>query len=120
MIQWSWKQEVFPQHDQFTSLHEKLIAKWRDIAPHLGSGLVHFTHAKKASGEDAVTSAYMMDLAREAGLDVDAIVIADIGWDGRRFVDLERREIKALAHLYPWEWLVQEPFGRHVVEASTR
>ena len=120
VIQWTWKEQVFPQHDQFTSLHEKLIAKWRDIGPYLGARLVHFSHAKEASGEDAVTSAYMMDLAREAGLDVDAIVISDIGWDGRRFLDLQDREIATLVHLYPWEWLVQEPFGRHVAEAATR
>ena len=120
VIQWSWKQEVFPHNDQFNSLHDKLVAKWRDIAPHLRSRLVHFSHAQESSGEDAVTSAYMMDTARKAGLDVDGILVSDIGWDGRAFLDLEERGIDTLVHLYPWEWLVREPFGRHVAEASTR
>ena len=33
VIQWSWKEERFPHLDQYTSLHERLVAKWRDIAP---------------------------------------------------------------------------------------
>ena len=120
VIQWTWKEERYPDHDQFNSLHEKLVAKWRDIAPHLAGRLVHFSHAAATSGEDAVTSAYMMDVARQAGLEVDGVLVGDIGWDGRRFLDLQDREITTLAHLYPWEWLVREPFGRHVSEASTR
>ena len=54
-----------------------------------------------------------------AGLDVDAILIADIGWDGKRFLDLQDREIKTIYKLYPWEWMVRERFGAHVAESTT-
>jgi glutathionylspermidine synthase len=121
VVQWAWKQEVFPHAGQFNALHEALIAKWRDIAPLLAEGApVHFSHQGEGSGEDAVTCAYLMDTARAAGISTRQLLVSDIGWDGRRFVDLERREIRTLYHLYPWEWLVKEPFGRHLLETQGR
>ena len=118
VVQWAWKDEVFPAADQFNSLHDKLVAKWRDIAPHLASNLVHFTHARDVLGEDAVTTAYLMDTAETAGLKTRRLLAAEIGWDGGRFVDLQHTEIRTLYHLYPWEWLVSEPFGRHIANAD--
>jgi glutathionylspermidine synthase len=119
VIQWSWKEERFPGKDQFNSLHERLVARWRELAPNLPRGFLSqetlwFTHAREAAGEDAVTTAYLMDTAREAGLPVDAILISDIGWDGQRFIDLENREMRAIYKLYPWEWMVREAFGENV------
>ena len=119
VIQWSWKEEVFPELDQFTSLHDKLVAKWADIAPYLPSRRVHFSSARESTGEDAVTAAYVMDTARAAGLDVDAILVSDIGWNGSTFTDLTESPIQTLFKLYPWEWLVREPFSRHIAEAPT-
>jgi len=121
VIQWDWKEEVFPDQDQFNSLHDKLIAKWRDITPFISHDVpVHFTHAQDAAGEDAVTTAYLMDTARNAGVPGERIAITDIGWDGKRFLDLQNREIRTLYHLYPWEWLVSEPFGRHLIDTMDR
>ena len=117
VVQWLWKDEVKPQADQFNSLHDKLIAKWADIRPYLGP-VTHFTHMADPAGEDVVTVAYLRDTAREAGVASQAIRIQDIGWDGRRFVDLDNQPIRALFHLYPWEWLVHEPFGRHMAETE--
>src|SRR5262249_41916174 len=34
--------------------------------------------------------------------------------------DLDNREIRTLYHLYPWEWLVNEPFGRFILENQGR
>jgi glutathionylspermidine synthase len=112
VIQWAWKEDVFPALDQFTSLHDKLVAKWRDIAHYLSPGPVYFAHALDASGEDAVTTAYLMDTARAAGLAVDGIVMTDIGLapDGR-FMDMQAREMLTIYKLYPWEWMVHEAFG---------
>ena len=120
VVQWFWKEEVFPNAGQCNSLHEALIAKWADIAPYLDERTVHFAHIADASGEDVLTTAYMMDVAREAGLVPQRLTMGDIGWgldeDGRhgRFYDLDDREIRTLYKLYPWEWLVQEPFGRNI------
>jgi glutathionylspermidine synthase len=120
VVQWQWKEEVFPRLDQYNSLHDKLVAKWRDLAPYLASPVVHFSHAREFTGEDAVTTAYLADTARLAGLSPRLLAIADVGWAEGRFWDLEPAEIRTLYHLYPWEWLVQEPFGRNLVENGGR
>lgn len=125
VVQWFWKEEVFPDNDQFNSLHEALLAKWRDIAPYLADKRVHFGRVQDHVGEDQVTTAYMMDLAREAGLSPVAIAIKDIGWgltdgDLGRFYDLDDREIRTLYKLYPWEWMVNEPFGRSLAKNGDR
>src|SRR5580658_307415 len=31
VIQWYWLQELFPKRDQFNSLHERLIALWKEL-----------------------------------------------------------------------------------------
>src|SRR5450755_4878594 len=31
VVQWYWLQDLFPQADQWNSIHEKLIAKWKDL-----------------------------------------------------------------------------------------
>ena len=119
VIQWQWKEDVFPQGDQFNSLHDKLLAKWKGIAPYLKSRDVHFTHVDDAAGEDTLTVAYLRDLAEQAGLTTTGIFTKDIGWDSgaNRFVDLENRPIDVLFHLYPWEWLVNEEFAPHVTDS---
>jgi glutathionylspermidine synthase len=121
VVQWEWKEDRFPRLDQFTSLHEKLIAKWRDLQPHLPP-IFHFAHTADDAGEDTITTSYLRDTAREAGFETLPILIEDIGWhhDERRFVDLDGRPIEAVFKLYPWEWLVNEAFGQHLVENLPR
>ncbi|MGK3844921.1 glutathionylspermidine synthase family protein, partial [Enterococcus faecium] len=67
VVQWDWKEAVFPALGQYNDLHEALVAKWRDIAPYLPPR-VHFAHADEDSGEDAVTVAYLRDTAEAAGI----------------------------------------------------
>jgi glutathionylspermidine synthase len=90
----------------------------KDIAPYLKSRATHFTHLNDAAGEDTVAVAYLRDLAVQAGLNTTPIFIKDIGWNSvsRRFVDLDGQPIDVLFHLYPWEWLLKEEFGPHVVD----
>lgn len=118
VIQWSWKEERFPHLDQFTSLHDKLVAKWRDIAPHLPAA-VHFAHVSDEAGEDTVTTSYLRDTAEAAGLTTIPILIEDLGWDDdrRRFVDLAEERIEAIFKLYPWEWLTNEAFAAQLAES---
>lgn len=124
VVQWFWKEEVFPEAGQFNRLHEALGAKWADIAPYLADRLVHFGNIPDQAGEDAVTTAYMMDLAKAAGLEPARLAMSDIGCAVRegqsRFFDLEEREIRTLYKLYPWEWLVAEPFGRAIADNAGR
>ncbi|OSZ67172.1 glutathionylspermidine synthase [Sphingomonas sp. IBVSS1] len=119
VVQWDWKQAVFPAADQFNSLHEALVARWREIAPPPGTSRLYLAAAADASGEDEVTIAYHADCAAEAGIATSLIAMGDIGWDRdiRRFVDLDGRAMGAICKLYPWEWLVHEPFGRQVIDS---
>ena len=119
VIQWDWKQAVFPRADQYNSLHEKLVGKWKDIRALIPGRHVHFTHIADAIGEDTVTISYLRDTAEEAGLSTSALPIDDLGWDRerRRFVDMQANDIATIFKLYPWEWLVDETFGRNLIES---
>jgi glutathionylspermidine synthase len=116
VVQWYWLQEVKPAADQFNSIHEKLIARWEAMRARLpATGRVFFTAAAE-SPEDQGNLDYLRDTATQAGLEAIAIDVGDIGWDGARFVDLEERTIGALFKLYPWEWMVREEFGQHLLK----
>jgi glutathionylspermidine synthase len=116
VVQWYWLQDVVPQADQFNSIHEKLIARWKEMRGALpADGRVYFACAAQ-SAEDRGNLDYLRDTATQAGIDARPIDIADIGWDGARFVDLDDRAIAALFKLYPWEWMAREEFGVHLLE----
>ena len=121
VAQWYWLEAVKPGTDQFNSLHEKLIARWREIAVGLPSSTVHFACAAD-SEEDVGNLDYLRDVATQAGIEAPFVGISDIGWDavGRRFVDLEDREIQTLFKLYPWEWMTREAFGLNLAGTRTR
>src|SRR5271170_608331 len=119
VAQWYWLQEVFPEADQFNSLHEKLVAKWKDLAPFLNKP-VYFGH--DGSEEDSMTVGYLRDTAEQAGLPTTSIRMKDIGWQakGSRFVDLERNPIESIFKLYPWEWLLNDRFAPDVLATMDR
>lgn len=110
VAQWYWLQECFPGADQFNSLHEKLIAKWKDLKDYTTSP-IYFANA--GTDEDRLTVSYLQDTAQQAGIRTTHIGMADIGWDSKRscFVDLGNHPIGTLFKLYPWEWLLNEPFA---------
>lgn len=118
VVQWFWKKDVFPAAGQFNAIHECLLAKWQDIAPLIPGGTVHFAHVADAGGEDTLTTAYMIDLASQAGLTARRLTMREIGWrEGQGngdFRGLDGELITALYKLYPWEWLVAEEFGRNL------
>ncbi len=110
VVQWYWLEEVLPKADQFNSIHEKLIARWREGGV---TGMVHFACAGNHA-EDAANTQYMQDVASQAGLQTRFLTMAEIGWDGHHFVDMERRRIETLFKLYPWEWMLDENFGQYL------
>jgi glutathionylspermidine synthase len=120
VIQWRWQQDVMPARDQFNSIHERLLAGWRDLLPYLPNGVVHF--ASLDDVEDAMTITYLRDLAEQAGLRSVQLRIADIGWNASagEFRDLEELPIESVFKLYPWEWLVHEGFGAELLVARTQ
>jgi glutathionylspermidine synthase len=121
VIQWFWKQDVFPGDDQWNSIHERLIDRWKELE--LAAFPVHFgwTSADE-TGEEAMTVAYMQETAEQAGVSGVGIAMEDVGWhhERERFVDLTERDIRTLFKLYPWEWIVAETFGRNIPRGRTR
>jgi glutathionylspermidine synthase len=118
VIQWHWLKDVLPDHDQWNSLHERLVDRWREFGGGLGSSTVHFTWTNlETTGEDHLTTAYLQETAAEAGLDTVGLAIEDLGWDDdlQCFVDLAETPIDTLFKLYPWEWLVNDPFGANAI-----
>lgn len=114
-IQWFWLEDRFPAADQWNSLHDRLVSKWRDIAASWKpDGPIHmvWTDAQD-SGEDLMNVGYLAETARQAGLDVVLLPIEELGWDydHERFVDLECEPVRMLFKLYPWEWVFDDPFG---------
>jgi len=116
VIQWYWLQDVFPAADQFNSLHEKLIAKWKDIDSYLEKP-IYFASADNP--EDLLTVAYLRDTAQQAGLPTQQLLMQDIGWNEARhsFVDASPEElpIQSIFKLYPWESMLAEEFGQHAL-----
>lgn len=113
VIQWYWLKDVYPAADQFNSLHEKLIAKWKDVASYL-SKPVYFASADFP--EDLLTVAYLRDTAEQAGLATRQMLMEEIGWNDRRnaFVDAGQYEdpIRSIFKLYPWETMLDEEFAQ--------
>ncbi len=118
VCQWYWMEDVYPQYDQFNSLHERLVERWKDLP---GNGTVHVASIED-NEEDWVCTTYLVDTLAQAGREAKHICIGDLGWDSasRRFVDLDNRPIETLFKLYPWEWLMREEFGAHILESPTR
>ncbi len=115
VVQWYWLEERMPDADQFNSIHEKLIARWRELralAPR--SAALHLAGVF-AEPEDRRTVEYMQDVAQQAGWRGVPLDIAEIGWNGRAFTDLSELPIRFLFKLYPWEWLLREEFGPHLL-----
>jgi glutathionylspermidine synthase len=128
VVQWHWLEEVgstlpsshsvlsflASKSDQFNSIHERLIAKWKDIAPYLNA-TVYFAGTEEP--EDVLTLAYLQDTAQQAGLTTKAIAMLDIGWNEERnsFLDLSEDRITSIFKLYPWETMMAEQFAAHAL-----
>lgn len=121
VCQWFWLQDVYPGCDQWNSVHERLIARWKQL--YRPGSTVHFAWTSTdEAGEDALNAAYMQETADQAGLSTVAIAVEDIGWNtgAKRFVDLDESPIAALFKLYPWEWAVTDSFGEHALAQQRR
>jgi len=117
VAQWQWLEET-GRPDQFNSLHEKLIERWRVLAANWPRETpVHFSCVKE-NEEDRITVEYLRDTAAQAGLETAFVYIEDLGWNGDAFIDLEDRPLTAWFKLYPWEWLMREPFGAQLATAG--
>ncbi len=113
VVQWFWLQDTAPHSDQFNALHERLIFLWKELAPALPGGHIDFCSLDDL--EDGITVTYLQDTAGQAGLSTNRFPIHEIGWNGSRSSsDLSGDPLGAVFKLYPWEWMIDEEFGRYL------
>ena len=128
VIQWFWSKALLGrlgesdrgQFDQFNSIHERLIEAWGRVGRELGKRVAFA--ALGESVEDVMTVSYLRDTALQAGLKTVPIAVKQIGWNARRriFTDAMENPIDILFKLYPWEWMLHEPFGQYLPMSPTR
>ncbi|MDB5683961.1 MAG: hypothetical protein JWM38_1722 [Sphingomonas bacterium] len=123
-FQWIWLEELIaagtlpPGVDQFNSLFDKLRDRFRTIFP--TGGFVHFA-ADATAIEDRQTVRFFEDLAVQAGIEPRFVEMRDIGLNaGGRFVDDEGYELQAAFKLYPWEYMLREPYAPKLAGAGVR
>jgi glutathionylspermidine synthase len=114
VIQWFWLKERFPDADQFNSIHERLIEGWKDLKQYLDQPL--FFGCVKDAPEDLGNLEYLRDTALQGGLQTELVFMEELGFDSvnANFVDTSDTLISSIFKLYPWEWLVNEFFGRYL------
>jgi glutathionylspermidine synthase len=122
VVQWHWLEDLHPDLDQANTLHERLVRAWPQLLPGHRGGRVHVAAGQGEPTEDWVTTAYLRDTLREAGFEDVGLRVEDIGWwqEGGRFVDLDDRPIDVCFAMYPWEWMLREPFGPLLDAPSAR
>lgn len=120
VIQWHWMKDVFPNLDQFNSIHDRLIEAW-GVARQASSDTMYFT-CLSGNIEDYMTTTYLRDTAIQAGLRTEYLPIEQIGWNTPRglFVDLREQHIAQCYKLYTWEWMLKEAFGPNLLADNTR
>ena len=123
-FQWMWLEEMLATGalpagtDQFNSLYEKLLERFRFLFP--DGGFVHFA-ADASAIEDRQTVRFFEDLAAQAGINPKFVEMKDIGLNAAgRFVDNEGFELQAAFKLYPWEFMLREPFAPRLQAAGVR
>jgi glutathionylspermidine synthase len=114
VVQWNWLEDL-KLPDQFNSIHEKLIERWKVLREDLPVSLrLYFTALRVESPEDECHINYLMDTAVQAGIDCSSIDLEQIGWDGFAFTDVDDDRIIACFKLYPWEFLVRDEFAKNL------
>lgn len=116
IAQWVWLEENWgdSSKDQFNSIHEKLLDAFTAVKQKMPIiSTMHFACVKD-NEEDLVTTEYMRDVAIQAGINTKHIFIEDIGYNNGCFWDMEDEKIDFLFKLYPWEWMLEEEFGRYL------
>ncbi len=119
VFQWLWLEDartlghVPTDADQFNSIHEALIARLGEFKHAMGKiDLLHLA-CDPQSEEDRGLVDYLADCAAQAGFESYKFALEHIGDRGNGpFVDLDDKPITTLFKLYPWEWMLADPFAR--------
>ena len=124
MFQWLWLEDQLASGalpagtDQFNTLFEALRDRFAAIFP--AGGFVHFA-SDADSVEDRQTVRFFEDLARQAGLETAYVAMRDIGLNAEgRLVDARGFILQAAFKLYPWEFMLREPYADKLQGAGVR
>jgi glutathionylspermidine synthase len=120
-VQWHWLQDRFGEGgDQWNRVHEALVERWTELRTdhRLPDGHVHVLHTSaERSGEDFVTAAYLMETARQAGLRATLLPIEQLTLhETAGFLGMDGELVRSAFKLYPWEWMVREPWAVAAME----
>jgi glutathionylspermidine synthase len=121
-FQWVWLEDQImrgkvPQGaDQFNSLQDQLEAAFATLP--LANPLYFASVAN--SIEDKGTVMYLMDIAKQAGVDSRFIELEQLGEASGQLVDLDGYAIGGLFKLYPWEFMLQEDFSSVILTSQTQ
>lgn len=107
VVQWQWKEELFPKNDQFNSLHESLVQSFKDIYERYRFNRLHFACCREST-EDIETLQYLISAAMEAGLNTAEIEMEQLLLDNGSFFTPSGDPIEHCFKLYPWEWMMNE------------
>jgi glutathionylspermidine synthase len=126
IVQWNWREQVFPNADQFNSIHEHLVERWRQLLvgrwldDGRGNNVADRLYVTTAAPnpEDEHTVQYMGQTAIEAGYKVKYLPIQELGWNGTNLTDIDETAIRQIFKLYPWEWLVAESIDKITASGS--
>ncbi|WP_294283210.1 glutathionylspermidine synthase family protein [uncultured Chryseobacterium sp.] len=120
VIQWYWLQEMFPEKDQFNSIHEKLVDYWKYLTRYMNPRYIYF--ASLTNIEDVTNVEYLRDCATQGGFETEFIPIQDIGWaeEIKEFIAGNGSVMEYIFKLYPYEWILEDGFGEKLVENGFR
>lgn len=125
VVQWFWLENLKARRslpaaaDQYNSIHDKLIARWREVA---AGRFVHLAGIFN-SAEDYGNLAYLNECALQAGLTTKMLDMGDVGLNAEAapgFIDRDGRTIDFMFKLYPWEWLLADEFGSSAAMKAAR
>jgi glutathionylspermidine synthase len=124
--QWMWLQNKVDSHDisrdsdQFNSLQEKLVNRFRELKVLNPERVLHFSCCE-GTEEDRGTVQYLEDCAKEAGIETKFVFIENIGVDvDKRFTDDDDHVITWMFKLYPWEFMFDEEYGKYLGQQDIR
>lgn len=127
VFQWLWLEDqrsdghLPAEADQFNSLHEALIARFREVKTHYPKASDLHLACDMTSVEDKGLISYLEDCAFQAGFDTATFAMSDIGTHGKGpFVDLDDAPVNLLFKLYPWEWMFADDFSKSPSMRETR
>lgn len=122
--QWLWLEDKIQQGefnadtDQFNSLQDQLVERFRCLQQKRPEQILHFSCCKD-SVEDRGTVQYLEDCASEAGIETQFVFIEDIGLgENGLFTDMNDQVIAWMFKLYPWEFMLREEFSEHLEPAA--